>query len=101
MPNVLKVTVLNGIECLVVKKIWKVIFLILLFSHDCKFYSTVQSELRRAKFFHQFSFFQTEKNMTQFSEVYTVHKVSKQVTCDNKCIISRLFVFHCCHKVLF
>lgn len=106
IPNLLK----DGIKCLVVKKNWKVIFLILFFSDDCKFYSSVRTET----FFHQFSFSLTEKNMIHFSEVSTVHKVSKDIlnkyihcdiiiaTCDNKCIISRLmFVFHCCHKVLF
>lgn len=80
------------------------------FSDDCKFYSSVRTETS----FHQFSFSLTEKTMIHFSEVSTVHKVSKDIlnkyihcdiiiaTCDNKCIISRLmFVFHCCHKVLF
>lgn len=80
------------------------------FSDDCKFYSSVRTETS----FHQFSFSLTEKTMIHFSEVSTVHKVIKDIlnkyihcdiiiaTCDNKCIISRLmFVFHCCHKVLF
>lgn len=80
------------------------------FSDDCKFYSSVRTETS----FHQFSFSLTEKTMIHFSEVSTVHKVSKDIlnkyihcdiiiaTCDNKCIISRLmFVCHCCHKVLF